>query len=646
VTNKKYPHLLSPIKIGPLTLKNRMASAPTSLATLGPNGYPSAENVAYYELRAKGGACMVTLGDTIIHPSGLAHPEAVLLTDPNILPHLIRVSEAIRKHGAVASIEIDHGGANCWPEYTPDHRVIGPSSFVHPRTKAHVEAMSVDEIHEMAKRYGEAAAVGKKTGFQMVTLHAGHGWLLSQFLTPLTNHRTDEYGGSIENRTRFLLEAIACIREACGRDFPIEVRMSGSDLIEGGNEIAQGIEIAKAIDGKVDLIHVSAGNLLDGRTGTFMHPSMFLEHGCNVHFAADIKKAVKTPVATVGSLSEPRKMEEIIASGQADIVCMARALLADPFLPRKVQYGLPENIRPCLRCFNCQGGMFATRTLRCSVNPVIGHELAASIPIPTTPSRKVLIAGGGPAGIQAALTAVSRGHEVLLFEKGGDLGGALRYARHVSFKCYMEDYRQFLIHQVDDSKIEAYLNTEVTPELIQSIKPDIVIAAVGAEPIIPKLPGVDGPNVLLAVDAHAKIDELGMNVVVIGGGLVGTELGIELGKKGKKPVVLEMRDDYAIDSNSQHRNALELQVEKYVDIRTRITCTAITDKGVEALDENGKRVFFPADAVVLAVGYRALSDTVEKLRETAPEFMWIGDCYRPGKIADAVSMGYNAALDI
>ena len=642
----RYPHLCSPLKVGPLTLRNRMASAPTSLATLGPGGHPSLENIAYYELRAKGGACIVTMGDVIVHGTGLAHPEAVLLTDPDVLPALMPLAEAIRRHGAVVSIEIDHGGGKANPMFTSDHVSHGPSA-IRAAGGYDVEPMSVDFLHEIADAYGKGAAVAKLAGFQMVTLHAGHGWLIHQFLSPLTNHREDEYGGSFENRCRFMLEVIGRIRAHCGPDFPIEVRMSGTELADeqGGYTLADGVEIAKVLDGKVDLIHVSTGGGHPSG-GTVMHPSMFLPHGCNVYLAAEIKKHVSTPVATVGSLSEPDKMEQIIASGQADLVCMARALIADPYLPQKVMEGRPEDIRPCQRCYNCQGGMFVTRNMRCAVDPVIGNELRGQIPVPLTRPRKVLIAGGGPAGMVAAVTAAKRGHDVTLCEASDSLGGAIRYAKHVPFKKYLDDYLHYLIRQVGRAGVQVRLGARVTPDLAEALAPDVLIAAVGARPIVPKLPGMDLPHVVMGGKAHEVIGTLGQRVAIIGGGLVGTELAIHLADLGKRPVVLEMRSDYAVDSNPQHKNAIHWQKEHLIDFRLNTRVTAVTPEGLEAVDQAGQPVFVPADSVVVAVGYRADETQVEALRFTAPEFHWIGDCYRPGKVGDAVRMGYYTALDL
>lgn len=641
----RYPNLCSPIKIGNLTLRNRMASAPTSLATLAPGGRPSMKNIAYYELRAKGGACIVTMGDVIVHETGLAHPEAVCLKDPDFIPHAVPLTDAIKRHGAVASIEIDHGGGKANPAFTSDHIAHGPSR--RQMAGYVVEEMDKDLIHTVVEAYGEGAATAKAAGFQMVTLHAGHGWLVNQFISEITNQRTDEYGGSFENRCRFMLEVIDSIKRHAGADFPIEVRMSGTELADdlGGYGLETGVEIAKLLDGKVDLIHVStAGG--DPSGGTVMHPSMFLEHGCNVYLAAEIKKHVKTPVATVGSLSEPDKMEEIIASGKADIVCMARALIADPFLPRKVMEGRTEDIRPCLRCFNCQGGMFMNRNTKCSVNPIIGNELKHESMLAPTKPKKVMIAGGGPGGMVAAITAAQRGHEVILCEKDSTLGGAIRYAEHVPFKKYLNDYKNYLIRQLGKADVDVRLNTKVTPELVEQIAPQVLICAVGALPIVPNIPGVDLPGIIPGGEAHGRTDEIGQTVAIVGGGLVGTELAIQLADMGKQPIVIEMKDRYASDANPQHINAIHYQKEHLIDFRLNTTVTEFREDGVSVINADGEPEEIKADTVVCAVGYRSDSEQVEALRYAAPYFVWIGDCYKPSQMQNAVTNAFYAAIDI
>src|SRR5699024_5701311 len=290
----------------------------------------------------------------------------------------------------------------------------GPSDTVRP-DGVPVKALTKELIREIVEAYGKTAALAKRAGFEMLMIHGGHGWLINQFLSPYFNKRTDEYGGSLENRCRFAIEVLKSVRQAVGDKFPIEFRMRGSELFGGGYDLSGGVEIAKQIEPYIDLLHVSAGTYQRGFGDT--HPSMFKEHGCNVYLAAEIKKHVSVPVATIGALNSPEQMEKIIADGQADIVYMARALLADPYLPRKVTENRDQEIVHCLRCFTCMAERAATSTRRCTVNPLIGRELEGVEIQPAPVKKKVLVAGGGPGGLYAAWTAARRGHKVILCEK-------------------------------------------------------------------------------------------------------------------------------------------------------------------------------------------------------------------------------------
>jgi len=649
---KKYPNLFSPFKLGNLTLKNRIIAAPTSLMNLSPQGYLTRENIAYYELKAAGGAAVVTLGESIVHTkTGKSHVVQIPLDDERVLPSLGDAAKAIKRHGAIPSIELSHGGkygglASLGGTNVEGRIAYGPS---HEITEDGSEVLEMPEelILEIVEAYGKAAAFVKRAGYEMLMVHAAHGWLLSQFLSPIVNKRTDKYGGSFENRARFTLMVLDRIREAVGPGFPIELRMNGDEFIEGGCTLEDGIELAKLVENRVDLIQVSAGNHEILELFVRTHPIFFLEHGCNVYLAAAIKKAVKVPVACVGGITDPEQMEEIVASGKADIVELARALLADPYLPKKASAGKTEEITPCLRCLTCMSETVVRNTLICAVNPRVGNEFENKFLLPPAErSKRVLIAGGGPSGMQAAITAASRGHQVILCEKTSSLGGALKFAEYVPFKDDLHKFRKHLEYMLRASKAVVLLNTEVTPEFVASQSPDVLIVAVGTTPIIPSIPGIDSDKVILANDMHNEGVRIGDKVLILGGGLVGCESAIYLAKSGKDVTMIEMLDEVARDATFFHKVALMVKLGKYVKVVTGAEGKAITGEGMLCVDSDGKEELYEADTIICAVGQRPLTSIVDQLRDTAPEFYYIGDCVRPQKVTEAISAGYNTAMSL
>ncbi|MBQ3406288.1 MAG: FAD-dependent oxidoreductase [Lachnospiraceae bacterium] len=646
---RKYPHLCSPITLGRTTFRNRMFSAPMGGTDIANDGCIGPKSTAFYELRAKGGAGAVTVSELMVHPktdgSHAYHLDESIL---NSLASATYTADAIRRHGAIPSIELSHSGMFAGTYMTDKSKQKslsqwGPSDTVRA-DGVQVKALTKDMIDEIVGAYAHVAGLVKRAGFEMLMVHGGHGWLINQFLSPMFNKREDEYGGTIENRARFAIEVLKAIREAVGPFFPIEFRMSGAEFVDEGYGIEEGIEIAKLVEPYVDLIHVSAGTYQ--KTFGITHPSMFTDHGRNVFLAAEIKKHVSKPVATIGGLSDPEQMEEIIASGKADVVYMARQLLADPFLPRKVTENRDGDIVKCLRCFTCMAERAATSTRRCTVNPIIGREMEGDEVYPAPVKKKVLVAGGGPGGLYAAWTAARRGHEVILCEKEDTLGGILKSEQALPFKHEMYELSLTYAKFCRDAGVEIRLNTEVTKEYAERENADALIIAVGSSPLVPPIPGLEGENVVIVNNYYKEKDKVGDEVVVMGGGLAGCECAIHLGMEGRKVRLVEMRDVLAPDANVRHRPLLLKEIDKYVTVHTGHRALRVTSEGVVCADKDNNEVLVPGASVICALGQKSRTDVVNELLDAAPFVRVIGDASRVSTITNAVYWGYHAALDI
>lgn len=639
----QYPKLFQPLQVGTLTLRNRIISAPNMMSALNPDGSPTDYMVGYYEEKAKGGAAIVTVGDTPVEERGFTTPRHPILNKTTV-QKWSEVARAIKQHGAIASLELNHGGRisnSAVTGFTP----LGPMDEVKANGTT-VKGADENEIQELVKAFADTAALAKMTGYDMVLLHGAHGWLLDQFLSPKFNQRTDEYGGSLENRARFPLMVIDAVRKAVGPRFPIEYRV-GLELIEGGLGIDDLIAFCKMIEDKVDMIQISAGLDTDPNFAVKTHPTIFLPHMVNVETAAKVKAAVtKCPVAVVGSITTPQEAEQVLAAGKADAVAMVRSLIADPHLPNKARMGKTEDIRPCLRCLDCLTGLQTKTQMACAVNPRAGHEFRLNLTEKPAETRKtVLVVGGGPGGMQAAITAAQRGHRVILAEKTDGLGGLLKFTDYDTLKAELKRLKDYLICQVEKSGVEVRLNTEVTPAMVQELQPDALLIATGSTPIKFPLPGIETAQ--HATTAYTNLDALGKTVAVMGGGLVGCETGLFLAETGRDVTIIEMQDSVAPDANWMHRVGMmqAFAQQKNLHVRTGLRCTAVTEDGVETQDKDGNTVLIPAASKVYAFGQRAVP-TLELQALDVPVIRVIGDCHQVGKTNGAIFDGYHASMDI
>ncbi len=664
-----YPHLFAPMQVGGSTFKNRVFTAPTHLPiSIDSHGFFTKEGMTYYGNFAKGGSAAIHMGEVIMdRRNSLAHEDHMNLVDENTLQTLNTFNEYAHIFGAKTSVELNHSGQFAMPQFGDGSDPMGPVAMEMP-AGTHVRMMNEDDMAYVAGIYAKAANMAKRGGCDMVCMHYGHGWLMGAFLSPLVNTRTDQYGGSLENRMRFPRMVLDAVRKAVGRDLLIEVRISGDEYTPGGIVIEDAIEYVKMIEDVADLVHFSAGNRLFPETRAIMHPSHFLEEGHNVQLAARAKKAgIKIPVGAIGSIQDPAYAERIIAEGMADYVLLARGWVADNDWANKARAGQAEDIRPCIKCFRCMdlaGGKrtvsrhniadyltefpTVTRRTECSVNPTHGNAMCKiDFPQPKAVKR-VVVVGGGPAGMVAALTAAGRGHKVTLLEKSGDLGGQMHYAKHVWFKTDMEHYRQYLIRQVGKANVDVRMNCEATPELIKTMRPDAVIVAVGAQPAIPNIPGVHGGNVLPAVDCYGKEEGLGGHVAVIGGGMVGCETALHLSAKGKKVTLVEMLDVLAPDGIYTERlHTVEyITKDPNITVCTDTRCVEIREQGAVVSGPDGAQRLIEADSVVLSAGMRSLREQRDQFSGLAYDVIAVGDCDQVGSISSATATAYNAALTI
>jgi len=629
--------ILEPIRVGNYTLKNRIVMAPmeTRLNTI--HGDVTTELVDYYAERARGGVAAIIVENTFVDNK---ESRSSLISSGFYSDHLIRgknyLAEAIQDNGSLAILQLSHGGRQANGLANP-LQPVAPSAVMCAVTQRMPRALSIPEIIEIEDAFAQAARRAKQAGFNGVEMHAAHGYLLCSFLSPYTNKRTDEYGGGIENRARILINILKKTRDLVGYDFIVGVRISGSEFIEGGITIKESCALMPLINEQIDYIHVS-GSIYESAA---LHniTSMYMPAGEFIQFARAVKNVTDKPVITVGSLNA-KMGEQVLLDGDADIIALGRPLIADPYLPLKLVKGEPENIRPCCRGNEgCISRFYSGKSIRCEVNPACGREREFRIKQTAHP-KKIVIAGGGIAGMEAARIADLMGHHVVLLEQSAMLGGHLIEGGVPDFKERTAGFLDWLLLQLKKSKVDVRLNTAATPDLVRSLKPDALIVAVGSHYIDPPIEGI-----ARAIHADEALLEgaKGQRVVVIGGGLVGAETALTLAEAGKDVTVIEMLDEIVPDHEAGARASLKYRLEgEKARVLTGRKVSKITPEAV--ICECGLEA--PCDVVVNATGLAANAKEADALLGVIPETYVIGDCRSARKIYNATQEAWKTIFDI
>ncbi len=637
--------LMDPVRVGTVQLRNRIVMPPMETLYNNADGSVSQELIDYYAERAHGGVGLIVVQNSFIDTSASRSAYCMLsIATGHMIAGLSRLAEAIHLGGARAVIQLGHGGRQCNPDALPPGvQHVAPSPVpcfvwgVTPRE------LTVGEIREIQDSFARAAVRAQKAGLDGVELHSAHGYLMGQFISPLSNQRKDEYGGTLENRSRFALETIHRVREKVGPDFLVGFRMSGDEFLPGGLGVEEGARYAGIIadTGKIDYISVSAGTY---ESITSIYPVMYVERGCLIHLAEAVKKQARgVPVVAVGAL-DAETGERALREGKADLVAIGRGLLADPEMPNKIAAGRLEDIRPCIRCNEgCFTRIASGRPVKCAVNPACGREKAFRL-TPAGKKKKVMVIGGGVAGLEAARTAALRGHLVTLVEKGDIMGGHLVSASASPFKKPLKELLDWALKQVEKSGVRLLTGTLATPDLVRREGPDALVVAVGSE----WDRSFAGGNVYSGREVLAGECNLGEKVVVIGGGATGCELALDIAVIHKKKVtVVEMQNQAMAGMEILNMLVLmQMLAGAGVEILTGLKVKEIAGGVVHCVGAGGERRDFEADTVVLCTGLKANRELADSFRGLAPEVYVIGDCVVPRKIFHAFEEAHRAVLKI
>ncbi|MGN1413975.1 MAG: FAD-dependent oxidoreductase [Anaerovoracaceae bacterium] len=670
---KKYSHMLEPVRVGNLVLKNRMTASNSVLYFLqGSENYPSQQYITHVANKAKNGAAIVEVrgiaprvgpGRVAPEEGPFLHMAGFDLYDPKAQNYLSQLADAVHMYGSKICMNL---ACRIFPGYD-----VSAGLPPRPGQTEPSKELTKEMLYEIADEFAEQAKILQSLGYDMVAMHMAYRHQTTgRMLSPLLNHRTDEFGGSLENRARFPLLCCQKIKEACGRNFPVQIQISaeenledpmakydtlGCSMVEGkdakGFTLDDSVAFARlAAQGYVDILQLRGG-LVDPS-----HPTgMTLEEAPFLRYAEIVKKALpadtKMLVEAIGGLQYPDTCEEAIASGKADLIAMARSWISNAEYGKCVQEGRDEDIVPCIRCNKCHIATVNDGWISCcSVNPAMGieHRMKEAIEAPTR-KKKIAVVGGGPAGMKAAMELCDRGHDVTLFEQDAILGGLLRHAEFVEFKWPLYRYLNYLIHQVNKRDIQIELNRRVVPDELKNMGFDTVVMAIGARPVIPPVKGLSEVAFKTAETIFGRESELGKKIVIIGGGEIGVETGIHLARKGKQVLILEKRDALAADAAPLHyRDMLKAEWENQAGLswETGAAVTRVESGRVYFADKENREKEAVFDNLILAAGFEMKAEEAMDFYGTADEFHMIGNCAVAGGLNKVNRSAYCTCVRI
>ena len=647
MANQFYPHLFSPGKLGNRTTKNRIVMAPMSENMANADGSMSDQAIAYFTERAKGGAGVITVGIvTVEFPRGKGISNAQTLDGDRYVKDWERLARSIHRYGSLLIPQIQHSGMNTWPGTIDGEIPIRVAPEPPGEETGHFHILTKEDIEMLKGKFIQAAINAQLAGCDGVEVHTATSYLLSQFLNPKVNTRTDEYGGSLENRSRLASEIIQGIREACGPNFIVGVRMpvhkwkSDNLTDEESVKLAQIFETAGA-----DYLSLNVG-FAPSATST-METGRY-EPGARLDLPAKIMGQVQIPIFAVGMLKTPEIGEEVISEGIADFVVMGRALIADPFLPEKAEMGRACEIRNCLSCLDgCYENLLKNISIRCAVNPEVGYEYEKNMLKAPEKQKKVAVVGGGIAGMQAAVTASERGHQVVLFEESSQLGGQLNIASVPPYKRYVAESKQWFIDELARKKVDVKLNSNADLNEIKKLQVDEVILATGSKPQTPPIDGIEKGIQSWDILSEKEASPRNKKVVIIGGGIVGCETALYLNQKGNEITILEMLPALANGLDSSNKTDLFEEFKETGILGITSAIIKEINHNEVVYEKDGERLSIPYDTVIVAAGQKSQGmDLADTLRDNGIKVTVIGDAVSPGKIMTATTQGYFAAINL